>query len=594
MNVVGLGSRAASDWVKAHEELSSLAQRRAALDWEEGTALLQALRSEAHRHLGFGTFAEYVERLFGYGPRATEEKLRVATALEGLPEMDRDLRVGKLNWSAALARSLASRRLKPSAPGSRLPEAKPCARSKRWFREESPAIALKLILIRRNGPTSWPEGIFLRAELGEAPLRSARLADRGGFLCERYGYPSIPAEPCPACRAPHRVAMPEEPSRFELVGDTIVEATRFMSPAETSRSLEHLLGLSLLVGVRSGAPAAAPARHRFSTDLGRGTLMINIADPVEVLARNLADWDVPHVEKAIFDTTEPDAIVDAVDGFCRQHLGSPIAGYLFQSTSVGSTHGIRLDDRRDLVLKARPPVADNPHLHMDAPPLSTVLRVMSWLHREGYPCPEPIAGPLPLGRGLQRWKGIWIAVLQGTPSNPIAAEPSLAATLICSAVSSTSRSRRPRSDTSGAGNRCTRNRTASSSTSASPLHSLAESTMSLVRRGASRRMTDITCSGMATGESSTCFSKTAASSPPSTGTPSAPAPKRTYWALLLTASRRTGRSRTRHAYQTWRTSWLSWPTTRTHEGEASRSWNAVPCWLGVSTASRMRSLYRLA
>jgi hypothetical protein len=100
MNVVGTGS-GATDWVRAHEELSSLARRRAALDWQEGTALLQALRTGAHQHLGFGTFAEYVERLFGYGPRSTEEKLRVAAALEGLPETDRALREGKLNWSAA-------------------------------------------------------------------------------------------------------------------------------------------------------------------------------------------------------------------------------------------------------------------------------------------------------------------------------------------------------------------------------------------------------------------------------------------------------------------------------------------------------------
>ena len=75
--VLGLG-----EWVKAHAELSELARRRAALDWEEGTALLRALRSGAHRHLWYASFAEYVERLFGYKPRATEEKLRVAQALE--------------------------------------------------------------------------------------------------------------------------------------------------------------------------------------------------------------------------------------------------------------------------------------------------------------------------------------------------------------------------------------------------------------------------------------------------------------------------------------------------------------------------------
>jgi hypothetical protein len=98
MNEVGSG---ASDWVKAHAALSELARRRAEHDWEEGGLLLQALRTEAHRHLGFGGFAEYVERLFGYGPRATEDKLRVARALENLPATDRALRDGELSWSAA-------------------------------------------------------------------------------------------------------------------------------------------------------------------------------------------------------------------------------------------------------------------------------------------------------------------------------------------------------------------------------------------------------------------------------------------------------------------------------------------------------------
>ncbi len=97
MQQVGSGD---SDWVKAHTALTELAKRRAAHDWEEGGLLLEALRTEAHRHLGFGTFGEYVERLFGYGPRATEEKLRVARSLEDLPEMDRALRDGDLSWSA--------------------------------------------------------------------------------------------------------------------------------------------------------------------------------------------------------------------------------------------------------------------------------------------------------------------------------------------------------------------------------------------------------------------------------------------------------------------------------------------------------------
>src|SRR5258706_6505712 len=80
------------DWRCAHEELSRLAKCRARLDWEEGGSLLFALRSGAHLHLGFASFAEYVERLFGYKPRWTAERLRVAEALERLPELEQSLR----------------------------------------------------------------------------------------------------------------------------------------------------------------------------------------------------------------------------------------------------------------------------------------------------------------------------------------------------------------------------------------------------------------------------------------------------------------------------------------------------------------------
>jgi hypothetical protein len=87
-------------WQRAHHALSRLARQRASLDAEEGRCLLAAFRAATHVHLGFGTFAEYVERLFGYSPRSTHEKLRVAEALEGLPALSRALQQGDLSWSA--------------------------------------------------------------------------------------------------------------------------------------------------------------------------------------------------------------------------------------------------------------------------------------------------------------------------------------------------------------------------------------------------------------------------------------------------------------------------------------------------------------
>ena len=88
------------DWIRAKKALSRLAGERAAADAEQGRWLLCALRSAAHVHLGFGSFGEYIERLFGYKPRSTQEKLRVAEALEALPAMALALESGALSWSA--------------------------------------------------------------------------------------------------------------------------------------------------------------------------------------------------------------------------------------------------------------------------------------------------------------------------------------------------------------------------------------------------------------------------------------------------------------------------------------------------------------
>src|SRR5690606_13330393 len=89
------------EWILAHEELERLAKERAELDGREGLALLRAFRAEVHRHLGYASFAQYVEKLFGYNFRTTDDKLRTAIALQNLPEISRALNQGALCWSAA-------------------------------------------------------------------------------------------------------------------------------------------------------------------------------------------------------------------------------------------------------------------------------------------------------------------------------------------------------------------------------------------------------------------------------------------------------------------------------------------------------------
>jgi hypothetical protein len=93
-------SRGASEWRAAHEALSRLARQRAGLDFEEGTWLLAAQRAGVHARLGYGSFFEYIERLFGDSPRLTRDKLRVAAALEGLPQLAQALREGAATWSS--------------------------------------------------------------------------------------------------------------------------------------------------------------------------------------------------------------------------------------------------------------------------------------------------------------------------------------------------------------------------------------------------------------------------------------------------------------------------------------------------------------
>jgi hypothetical protein len=99
-SVLNAATRGASEWRAVHEALSRLARQRAGLDFEEGTWLLAAQRAGVHARLGYGSFFEYIERLFGYSPRLTHDKLRVAAALEGLPQLAQALREGMATWSS--------------------------------------------------------------------------------------------------------------------------------------------------------------------------------------------------------------------------------------------------------------------------------------------------------------------------------------------------------------------------------------------------------------------------------------------------------------------------------------------------------------
>jgi len=128
--------------------------------------------------------------------------------------------------------------------------------------------------------------------------------------------------------------------------------------------------------------------------------MQTIGDPVETLQKEIQTWDSPFVELDCFGTDNAEQIAEIVNEFCRAHLGSRFRSYFFYRASVGSTHALRLEDDREVVIKVRPPPETNPDLSLDRKSLEAICAVMVRLADRNYPCPQLLLGPTPLARGL--------------------------------------------------------------------------------------------------------------------------------------------------------------------------------------------------
>jgi hypothetical protein len=118
-------------------------------------------------------------------------------------------------------------------------------------------------------------------------------------------------------------------------------------------------------------------------------------DGAQVIAATYARWDGYQMfnERDVFGTTEPGAIVEAVDRFCRAELGSGVDHYEFYATSVCGVHGVRLKDGRGAVVKVHRAAADTAHL-------DAVHAVQRHLVAAGFPAPAPVLGPAPLAGGI--------------------------------------------------------------------------------------------------------------------------------------------------------------------------------------------------
>ena len=87
-------------WREIDRRVRRLAGRRAGLDAEEARLLIAAKAAEVHRHLGYGSFDEYLERVLGYAPTTGRDRMRVAAALEALPATAAALAAGTVTFSA--------------------------------------------------------------------------------------------------------------------------------------------------------------------------------------------------------------------------------------------------------------------------------------------------------------------------------------------------------------------------------------------------------------------------------------------------------------------------------------------------------------
>ena len=101
--VEGIPCAGSIDWREIDRALRRIARSERRLEVEKGRWLLAARDAAVHRQFGFATLAEYVEHVFGYGPRDTRDRLRVAEALRVLPETTAAFAAGLLPYTAVRA-----------------------------------------------------------------------------------------------------------------------------------------------------------------------------------------------------------------------------------------------------------------------------------------------------------------------------------------------------------------------------------------------------------------------------------------------------------------------------------------------------------
>jgi hypothetical protein len=101
---------------------------------------------------------------------------------------------------------------------------------------------------------------------------------------------------------------------------------------------------------------------------------------------------------------------DAVASWCVAALAAAPVRELFRRSHLSEVIGLELDDGHEVVVKIRSP----------SPRLEAATAVQRHLHANGFPCPEVLAGPIPLGERIATAEA-YIAPHGTTPDPPPAA-----------------------------------------------------------------------------------------------------------------------------------------------------------------------------
>ncbi len=123
----------------------------------------------------------------------------------------------------------------------------------------------------------------------------------------------------------------------------------------------------------------------------RGAQSRAVITPLRDLLRG-HDVASGHLERAVFGTGAADSIAALVTDTVRQEFGQGVRGAHFYAASAGCVVGLVLEDGGAVVLKAYQPQWEERFLR-------ATQRVQRVVAETGFPCPMPLAGPLPIGRG---------------------------------------------------------------------------------------------------------------------------------------------------------------------------------------------------